>query len=115
MLLRLELFSQDLVMRRMGQGTRIQAADEFATPFGSNVTDSNNADGIASDNHAPIATDQSVIIYTNQATGIVLKGADPDKDPITYEIVLGPLKGTLAGFNKQTVSNIHSESNLSWI
>jgi hypothetical protein len=78
------------------------AADEFATPFGSNVTDSNNADGIASDNHSPIATDQSVIIYTNRATGIVLKGADPDKDPITYEIVLGPLKGTLAGFNKQT-------------
>ena len=76
---------------------------ELSRALGKNFTlDTNNANDVSSVNHPPIAMDQSVIVYTNKATGIVLRGTDPDKDPVKFEIASDPLKGVLVGFNKET-------------
>ena len=44
-----------------------------------------------------------MIVYTNKATGIVLRGTDPDKDPVKFEIASDPLKGDLWGLTRRQV------------
>ncbi len=48
-------------------------------------------------NHAPVAQNQSVTTNEDTAKAITLVATDPDKNPLTYIIVSGPLHGTLTG------------------
>lgn len=49
------------------------------------------------DNRAPTANDLSVSTSIDVATTIRLEGSDPDGDPLSFEIVAPPTRGTLAG------------------
>ena len=68
-----------------------------------NITSvSDNSDEFNSTNHMPNAKDQSVIIDGNKAPNIVLKAIDQDNDKITFDLLSGPVKGVLVGFDKNT-------------
>ncbi len=57
-----------------------------------------NGCGNATDpNHAPVAESQSITIDEDTSKTIVLKGSDPDGDPVNFTIVEGPLHGILNG------------------
>ena len=49
------------------------------------------------ENHAPIASDQSVTTDEDVAKGIVLAATDPDGQTLTYTIVSSPVHGALEG------------------
>jgi len=53
-------------------------------------------------NNPPVASNQSVLVNINTATGLVLKGSDADGDPITFRTNSLPLHGTLSNFNTLT-------------
>jgi len=48
-------------------------------------------------NRAPVASSTSVTTLEDQSVSIVLSGSDADGDPLSYQIVSGPAKGTLSG------------------
>lgn len=48
-------------------------------------------------NRAPVAKARSVSTTRNQAVSFKLSAADADHNPLTYQIVSGPAKGTLKG------------------
>jgi subtilisin family serine protease len=48
-------------------------------------------------NDAPSATSQGVATAEDASVGIVLAGADPENDPLSFAIVMGPANGTLTG------------------
>ncbi|MGC8873144.1 MAG: Ig-like domain-containing protein [Chloroflexia bacterium] len=48
-------------------------------------------------NGAPVAYPQAVTTTEDTPLAITLAGSDPDDDPLTYSVVLGPLHGTLGG------------------
>ena len=54
-------------------------------------------DGDDSPNRAPAAQDASTNVIQDVPAVIVLQATDADRDPLTYEIVDGPLHGTLSG------------------
>ena len=51
----------------------------------------------AAGNRRPVAINQLVSTNEDTAKAITLAGSDPDTDPLTYQIVSGPLHGTLTG------------------
>ncbi|HEX9318229.1 MAG TPA: Ig-like domain-containing protein, partial [Nitrososphaeraceae archaeon] len=63
---------------------------------------------VTNSNNAPKLEDQRIIVDASKAAEIILKGSDPDKDTIRFEIVTDPSHGTLAGLDRQkgTVSYI---------
>src|SRR6266536_2853210 len=48
-------------------------------------------------NRAPVANAQTVTTAEDTAKSITLTAADPDGDPLTFSIVIGPAHGTLSG------------------
>jgi autotransporter-associated beta strand protein len=48
-------------------------------------------------NRRPVAVNQFVTTPEDAAKGLVLTGTDSDNDPLTFEIVTGPVHGTLIG------------------
>ena len=48
-------------------------------------------------NRAPTALAQSVSTLEDYSKKITFTGSDPDRDPLTYQIVSGPQNGTLSG------------------
>jgi PKD domain/Bacterial Ig domain len=64
-------------------------------------------------NHSPVAKDQSLIIHANKPISIVLKGTDPDNDRVTFKLISDPLRGVLAGFNKDTGTVIYIPNSIS--
>jgi hypothetical protein len=43
-----------------------------------------------------------VTLFANKAANIILQGTDQDNDPIIFELVSGPSRGMIAGFDKST-------------
>ncbi len=48
-------------------------------------------------NHVPQADDQSVNVNEDSSAAITLAGSDADGDPLTFEVVTGPVSGVLTG------------------
>jgi hypothetical protein len=48
-------------------------------------------------NNPPVAYDQAVETTQNTSVAITLVAADPDNDPLTYAIAMGPANGTISG------------------
>jgi hypothetical protein len=77
---------------------------QFANSPAENVSESSNNSPTSITNHAPVAGDQIVVLAANETASIVLKGSDQDNDPITFQLISDPLKGTITGFDKKTGS-----------
>ena len=48
-------------------------------------------------NHSPTADDQSRTTAAEAPVDVTLTGSDPDDDPLTFALVIGPAHGTLSG------------------
>jgi hypothetical protein len=48
-------------------------------------------------NVAPVATSETVTVYANETTPILLTGTDANEDPLTFVITAGPTTGTATG------------------
>ena len=75
--------------------------DQHITTISKNMSLEKTSD-INSENHPPVAGDQSVIVYANKPIKIVLRGTDQDNDLTTFELVSPPAKGVLSGFSETT-------------
>jgi hypothetical protein len=52
---------------------------------------------IGAGNHAPVAAPQSVTVTRDTPAAITLTGSDSDGNPLSYQVVASPSKGTLSG------------------
>ncbi|MGH9281038.1 MAG: Ig-like domain-containing protein [Acidimicrobiales bacterium] len=75
--------------------------DRFAYTVCDNGTPSQCAAGTAevqvTANGPPVASDQSVVTDEDMAVDITLAATDPDSDELTFTVVDGPSRGTIAG------------------
>ena len=74
--------------------------DSFTFKVNDGVSDSNIATvsiTVTPVNDPPVADAQAVITPQNTPRAIILTGSDPDLDPLTFAIVLGPTNGALSG------------------
>ncbi len=53
-------------------------------------------------NNPPVASNQTVSVAANTSTNLILKGSDPDGDPITFSTNSPPAHGTQSNFNSLT-------------
>jgi hypothetical protein len=66
--------------------------------YGYGLVDASSALGIVPvTNKPPVAYGQTVDTTKNAAVAVTLIAADPDGDPLTYTIALGPANGTVSG------------------
>ena len=80
--------------------TNYIGSDSFTFTANDGTVDSNVATvslTITSANRAPVANSQEITTAEDTAAAIILTGSDPDVNPLTYIIVVGPTHGTLAG------------------
>ncbi len=74
--------------------------DAFTFKVNDGIDDSNIATvsiNVTSVNDAPAAVDQNITTPEDTGKDITLTGTDPDSDPLTFSIVVGPMHGTLTG------------------
>ena len=79
-------------------------ADSFTFKANDGTLDSNTATvgidvtpTVPPENRPPVAQSQSVSTPMDTAVPITLAGSDPDGDPLSYAIAIGPSYGTLSG------------------
>jgi len=66
--------------------------------YGYGLVDASSALGLMpATNNPPVAYDQAVETTQNTSVAITLVAADPDNDPLTYAIAMGPANGTISG------------------
>ncbi len=74
--------------------------DTFTFVANDGIGDSNEGTVVISvdvTNSPPVATDAALVTDEDTPSRIVLDGTDPDGDPLTFSILVGPTSGTLSG------------------